>query len=159
MPIKRISLILISLILAICLTIVPLPDWANWLRPTSVTLVLCYWILRYPHYINVGIGWFIGLLLDALYGTILGEHALAMTLVAYLMVRSQRILKHYPAWQQSVFIVFYSFIYNFVLFIIQWSLGQTIAHWQFWISPLLVFALWPLLHSLLNKVQIKFRIL
>jgi len=158
MLIKRIIMMLITFILAICLSILPLPNWANWLRPAWVTLVLCYWILTYPEYINVGIAWFLGLLLDALYGTVLGEHALALIITAYFMVRMQRLLKHYPVWQQGIFIVFCGFIYNFVLYVIQYAMGHGMNNWHFWISPLLSFILWPFLYEVFKRVQFNFKI-
>ncbi len=158
MQIRAILFVIISFILAICLSIIPMPHWANWLRPAWVILVLCYWIMVYPEYINVGIAWIIGLLLDALCGTILGEHALATMLVAYIIYRTRRYLRHYPLPQQAVFIIFCCFLYNCVLFIIQWALGQGIYDWHFWISPLLGIILWPVLFTALRKMQYKFKI-
>lgn len=158
MQIKRILFVILSFMLAISLSIVPMPHWANWLRPSWVILVLCYWILMYPDYINVGVAWILGLLQDALYGTILGEHALAMVLVAYIMYRSRRYLRHYPVLHQAFFIIFCCFIYNFMLFVIQWSLGEGIYDWHFWISPLFSIILWPLCFTVLRKLQYKFRI-
>lgn len=137
----------------------PLPDWANWLRPEWEVLVLCYWIFNYPSFINIGTAWILGLLLDALYGTILGEHALAMTIVAYVLLRYQRLLRHYPVWIQSFFIMTCSFLYNFIMYIIQWTLGEGVNDWRYWISPLLSFILWPLLTEGIKRVQIKFRII
>ena len=158
MFIKRIIMMLATFVLAICLSIIPLPDWANWLRPAWVTLVLAYWILAYPEYINVGVAWFLGLLLDALYGTVLGQHALALTVVAYFLVKVQRLVKHYPPLQQGFVIVVACFIYNFILYIIQFALGNGINDWHFWIAPLLSFIFWPFLFQLLRSVQTDFRI-
>lgn len=159
MFIKQISLILITFILAICLSILPMPAWANWLRPAWIILVLSYWIITYPDYINIGCAWILGLLLDALYGTILGEHALALTVVAYLVYRARQELKRYPLMQQSAFIIFCGFVYNFILFIIQWALGQGMNDWRYWISPLLSILLWPIIATFFRNIRFKFRIL
>lgn len=151
-------MIFMTSLFAVCLSIIPMPDWANWFRPAWVIIVLAYWIMTYPDYINVGVAWGLGLLLDALYGTILGEHALALTVVAYLIYRAKRELKRYALIHQGIFIVFCCFIYNLILFLIQWMLGQGTYNWQFWVSPFLSIILWPVIFTFFKKIQFKFRI-
>lgn len=156
---KQVLMVFFTCLLAICLSIMPLPSWAIWLRPAWVILVLAYWIITYPDYINVGFAWILGLLLDALYGSVLGEHALAMTVVAYLVYRAKRELKRYPLLHQGIFIIFCCFIYNIILYLLQRALGQDLPDWRFWISPFLGFLFWPVVFTLFRNTQLKYRIL
>lgn len=94
--------ILASFMLAFALTIVPLPAWAAPLRPEWTALVLIYWCLALPHRVGVGTGWLAGLMLDVLKGSILGQHALAMAIVAYLAVRLHQRIRVFPLWQQAL---------------------------------------------------------
>ncbi len=158
MQVKRIFIMIITFIMAICLSIIALPDWANWLRPEWVVLVLCFWILKYPQKYNLGLAWTVGLLLDALYGTVLGEHALAMTIVAFLIYRFQRIINHYPVWFQGIFIMLCGFAYNMILFLLQWALGHGVHDWRFWITPLLSCVLWPFVSEALLLFQKKLKV-
>ncbi len=64
--------IVLSLLIALVLTLLPLPPWAAPYRPDWVALALIYWCLALPERVSVGIGWSMGLLLDGLSGTLLG---------------------------------------------------------------------------------------
>jgi len=153
MRIKQMITILISLIIAICLSIISLPDWASWLRPDWVVLVLLYWIITLPGSVSVGVAWILGLFLDVLNGTPLGEHALAFTLVAYIGSKGAQQLAHYPLWQQGVFVLASLLVYHLALYIMQWVMGQVITDWRYWVSPFIGMLLWPWLFLLLQKYQ------
>ena len=87
LTLKQRALILASFVAAMVLTIVPLPGAIRLLRPDWVALVLVYWCMALPVRIGVGSGWVLGLFLDVLYGSLLGEQALAKALLAYLTLR------------------------------------------------------------------------
>jgi rod shape-determining protein MreD len=94
--------ILLSFAVALVLTIVPLPAELRTLRPDWVGLTLIFWCLALPYRVSVGSGFMAGLLLDSLSGTLLGEHALALSLIAYLCVRLHQRIRVYPIWQQAL---------------------------------------------------------
>ena len=71
------GVILLTFVIALLLTVIPLPDWARYLRPDWVGLVLIYWCMALPERVGVTTGWFMGLLVDLLTGTVLGQHALS----------------------------------------------------------------------------------
>src|SRR5471030_300849 len=93
-------IISITFLGAFVLTLLPMPDWTVWLRPAWVLLVLIYWTMEVPYRVNIGIAWFIGILLDVLNGTLLGEHALALTVVCYIVARMHSRLLMFPLLQQ-----------------------------------------------------------
>ena len=66
------SVIVFTFIVALVLTIVPLPDGLAQVRPDWVGLVLIYWCLALPDRVSVGYGFMLGLLTDVLTGTLLG---------------------------------------------------------------------------------------
>ena len=63
--------IALSLVVALMLTALPMPDWAAMWRPAWVALVLIYWCMAAPTYAGVLMGWMLGLFLDVLSGTLL----------------------------------------------------------------------------------------
>ncbi|MCU7891916.1 MAG: rod shape-determining protein MreD, partial [Candidatus Thiodiazotropha sp. (ex Ustalcina ferruginea)] len=79
--------IYLTLLVGFILTIMPLPEWAAAYRPQWVALILIYWCMAIPERIGVGIGWTTGLLLDVLTGTLLGQHALGLSVIAYIMLK------------------------------------------------------------------------
>src|SRR5689334_19616348 len=103
---------ILSFIVAVLLEILPMPDAAMWFRPDWTVLVTLYWVMVMPQRINVGIACFMGLILDGLSGSLLGEHAFALTIVAFLMSLWQRQFKHFPMWQSILFIGAFLILYK-----------------------------------------------
>src|SRR5678816_1092802 len=90
MPV-RLSTIIASFALALFLNFMPWRDLR--LMPDFVALTLCFWCIRQPRMVGLGIGWTLGLLTDAGNGVLLGQHALAYSLLAFLSIwLSRRIL-------------------------------------------------------------------
>ena len=59
------GVILLTFIAALLLTVIPLPDWARYLRPDWVGLVLIYWCMALPDRVGVTTGWLMGLMVDS----------------------------------------------------------------------------------------------
>ena len=53
-----------SLLLALILEIVPLPNWAVPYRPDWLALCVIYWTMMNPRRIGIGASWVAGLALD-----------------------------------------------------------------------------------------------
>jgi rod shape-determining protein MreD len=135
--------ILITLCIALFLTLLPMPDWAVWARPAWVLMVLIFWAMTLPQQVNVGFAWLSGLALDVLTGTMLGEHAVACTIVIYLVYRSHRRINMYPLLQQGFSILVFVFIYQGILYSIQGFVSdRPQSHW-YWLSSLSSMLLWP----------------
>ena len=81
------GIIVLSFILALSLTIIPLPNIIEGLRPEFVSLTLIYWCMALPSRVGLGSAWTAGLFLDVLRDTLLGQHALALTLVAFFILQ------------------------------------------------------------------------
>src|SRR5947207_1442246 len=111
--------IISSILIALMLTMLPIPEWAIWLRPAWVLLVLIFWSYVMPYRVNLGTAWFVGICLDVLNGTLLGEHALALTIVIYLVVQMHSRFRMYSLLQQSLMVFLFVFIYQFIIFCIQ----------------------------------------
>ena len=77
-----------SFVVALMLTALKLPEWALIWRPAWVALVLIYWCMAVPHRIGVAIAFLLGVFLDVMSGALLGQHALALTVVAFHPVAS-----------------------------------------------------------------------
>src|SRR5258706_211130 len=97
MPV-RMSTIIGSFALALFLNFLPWRDLR--LVPDFVALVLAFWCVRQPRLVGLGVAWMLGLLSDAGNGVLLGQHALAYSLLAFLSVwLSRRILWFGPMLQ------------------------------------------------------------
>ena len=64
--------VLLSFLVAMMLTSLPLPESAIIYRPDWLILVLIYWCMALPERIGIFTGWLLGLTLDVMYGSLLG---------------------------------------------------------------------------------------
>lgn len=144
--------------IALLLTILPLPEWARPLRPQWVSLVLIYWCLALPHRISVGTGFVLGLLLDVLTGTLLGQHALGLSLVAYLAVQLHARIRVFPLWQQALAVLVLLTMEQILSFWVMAITGQSPPGLQYWAIPLIGALLWPWNFVTLRNIRRHFKV-
>lgn len=152
------TVIIITLLVALVLALLPMPDWTSWLRPAWVLMVLIYWAIALPSRVSVGIAWLMGLLIDLLNGTLLGEHALAFTVVVYFVTRIHIRLRLYPLLQQGLSVLFFVLLYQFIIYCIQGFIGQLPGSHLYWLSALTSTLLWPWLFVLMRDCRRWFKI-
>ena len=153
LALKTIGLLIASLLVAMMLTVAPLPTWANWLRPLWVVMVVIYWVYRMPYMINVGMAWILGLLLDVLYDAILGEHALALVVVAYVITELRSKMQFFSLWQQTGCILLALFIYQTTVFFLEGVLGHAPTTWWYWLPCLTSALFWPWVFIILQSCE------
>ncbi|WJW75932.1 rod shape-determining protein MreD [Thiohalobacter sp. IOR34] len=152
------GVIAVTLLIALLLGIVPLPEGLRAWRPDWALLALLYWSLALPQRIGVGIGWLTGLLQDVLTGTLLGQHALAYAVAVYLVIKLHQRIRLYPLWQQSLSILVLLTLAQLLMLWINGIIGRPIHAWLYWVPSLVGALLWPLVFSLLRRLRRGFRV-
>ena len=99
---RNVWVIWLSLALALLLSVSTLPKFMEVGRPLWLALFLTYWVLALPHRVGMTTAWCVGLLADVLNGTLLGQNALILTLVTFLVLSLHQRLRMFPMWQQSM---------------------------------------------------------
>jgi len=150
--------IVTTLFIALILAMLPMPDWTIWLRPAWVLMVLIYWAMMTPSQVSVGIAFLTGLLVDLLNGTLLGEHALAFTIVIYFITRMYIRLRMYPMLQQGISVFTFVLMYLFILYCIQGFIGQLPGSHLYWLSAVTSMLLWPWLFVVMGDCRRWFKI-
>lgn len=135
--------ILFSIFLAMILNMLPLPAWADWYRPEWLLLVILYWALALPHRVSIGAAWVVGLLLDAMNGSLLGEHALAMSVVTYIIVVFHRRIRLFPVWQQALVVFGLTLCYQLIIFTAQGAIGEDPNTPLYWAPSITSMLMWP----------------
>ena len=149
--------ILLSIIVAMMLAIAPLPDWLNAYRPDWVPLTLIYWSMHLPRTYGIGIAWLTGLVLDVALGTLLAQHALALSLVIYLTAKFHLQLRVFPVSQMAATVLALLSVYRFVLFWINGVAGVSAAAVVYW-GPIVTGTLaWPLVALILGSLPYRRR--
>jgi rod shape-determining protein MreD len=155
---RGIWIIAATYLVALILTIWPLPAWAEAFRPTWVPLVTIYWCLWLPERVGVIIAFLAGLLVDTLSGTLLGEHALALVLVAWVTLWMHLQVRVFPWWQQCVVVAGILALHAFVLFWVDGMLGYTLGAGMRWLPVLVSAAIWPWILQVLSRTHQRYQV-
>jgi rod shape-determining protein MreD len=144
-----------TLVLALMLAFVPLPDGIAPFRPDWVALTLVYWGIVLPRVWSVGSAWMVGLLLDVGQGTILGQHALALTVIVFLTVRFHLLMRVFPMLQLTATVFALLALYQFLLFWVNGVAGIGSAAVSYW-GPVVTGALlWPVVSAFLRGIRLR----
>ena len=153
---KTLRVSVLTIIGAFMLAIMPLPDWAIEFRPDWVTLVLIYWAMAIPSSIGVTVAWFSGLLLDVSYGTLMGQHAIGMVLVIYVIHLQHQRLRVASLLQQALVIFVLLFIKQLLTLWVDGMLGRAPASWYYFMPTIVGTFLWPWIYLILRDLRRKF---
>jgi len=145
--------------LAMVLMLIPLPEWAKIYQPQWTALVLIYWCLALPERVGVGSAWVLGLMLDVLTGTLLGQHALGLSIVAYLTLKMYQRLRVFPMWQQALSIMVLVAMQQMVSLWVLGIIDTPPNTWTYWISSITSLLLWPWIYLFLRNIRRAFQIL
>ena len=155
-------IILVSLLIAMVLAVMPLPDtvpaYLGYIRPDWVALVILYWVIALPHRVGMISAWLIGLLMDVLMGSLLGQHALSYVVLAYIAANLYQRLRMFAVWQQALVVFAMLGLNELLNFWVESIAG--LADWSPWnLLPALSGALlWPWAFLLLRSLRRRFRV-
>jgi rod shape-determining protein MreD len=135
--------LLLSVLVALILTVLPLPPWLDVLRPAFLVLTVLFWSVNAPRTGGLALGFFAGLMLDVFQGPVLGEHALALSLVTYIAVREHQRIRSKPAIQQALIVFAALIVYEIVLFMIDGWTGRPVTSPLRWVHTLTGALIWP----------------
>ena len=150
---KTTLLMWLTLIIALLLSVAPMPEHLEAGRPLWLALVLTFWAMNYPHRVGLLTAWGLGIAQDVLYGTLFGQHALTLMLVVYLILTLQQRLKLFPLWQQSCALLIVYGISQLMLLWLSTLAGMRPELSYYAVSVLVSSVLWPWLFLLLNNVR------
>ena len=142
--------LMLSVLVALILTVLPLPPWADVVRPAFLVLTVIYWSVNAPRAGGLAIGFFAGLLLDLFQGPVLGEHALALSLITYIAVREHQRIRSKPAIQQALIVFAALILYEVVLFMIDGWTGNPVTSPLRWVHTVTGALLWPPVAAILS---------
>jgi rod shape-determining protein MreD len=145
--------VIITLIVGLMLAIMPLPDAIRAFRPDWLALLLIFWAMQLPRTWSVGSAWIVGIVLDVSYGTLLGQHALALCLVVFVTVRFHLLMRVFPLSQLTMTVFALLALYQFVLFWINGVAGISAPAVTYWGPVVTGSLLWPFLYMFLSGVR------
>lgn len=147
--------ITLTIIIAFMLSMIPLPEWASAKRPDLVALVLIYWAMAEPTRVGVTIAWLIGLLVDVSHGAILGQHALGLVIVVYLVHLQHLKLRVASLIQQAIVIFILLLLKQLIVIWVDGIMGIDSSTWSYFVASLVGAMLWPWIYIILRDLRQK----
>jgi rod shape-determining protein MreD len=144
---------ILSALIALGLTILPLPGVLALLRPDFLALIVFYWSIASPKSGGLSLAFVAGLALDVTSGVVLGQHALALTLMSAWATHLRLRLRVFPLLHQSLSIFALLAGYQFILFWVDGATGNPVTSFSRWLAPVTGALIWPLLAGSLSRLQ------
>ena len=151
-------IILATFILALILTILPLPEWARPFRPAWHSLILIYWCIATPQRVGVGVGWFLGLMIDVITNTLLGQHALELAITAFITTKLHRRMRVFPLWQQAIGVFLLLTLEEIFSIIVMGAIHRPTPDLSYWATPFIGMLLWPWISVILRSLRQRFKV-
>ncbi len=123
------------------------------MRPYWLALVLAYWVMEEPDRVGLGFAFLIGLAADLVVGSVLGEQALRLVVITFILQRFRARLRFFPMSQQALAIGALLLNDRIVTMAVRVTLGEPVQASLAWVSPLLGMLLWIPVFMLLDGLR------
>jgi rod shape-determining protein MreD len=132
----------------------PLAPALQPLRPYWLALVMAYWVIEDPDRTGLGTAFVVGLAADLAFGSLLGEQALRLVVITFILQRFRARLRFFPLSQQALAVGALLFNDRIVTAAIHVALGMPLAPTTTWFGPLLGMLLWPPVFLLIDALRL-----
>lgn len=143
-----------SLGVALLLGLLPLPLAVQSLRPFWIALVLAYWLIEDPDRVGLGFAFLLGLLADIVDAGLLGEQALRLVILAFIVQRFRARLRFFPLSQQALTLGALLVNDRIVSAGLHAALGEPTLPWAYWSAAVVGMLLWPLVFLILDGLRL-----
>ena len=146
-----------SFFVGLLFAIIPLPELLNDARPYLLAMLLAYWLMETPANVGLGTAFLLGLLADLTSASMLGEQAMRLVIVAFLVQRFRPRLRFFPLWQQALAIGLLLLNDRVIVALVHMVTGSPQLSLGNWLSPVLGTVLWPWMYVLLDMARLRLR--
>lgn len=140
-----ISKLCLLLLVALSLTIVPLPSIMAKCRPNFVLLIVLYMQCCVPVYFRIAWIFMLGILLDVLTATTIGQHSLAFVITTWVATAKPYNFKYYSILQQTIVIFLYCALYQLLISLVDLFFAINVNIQESLCIVILSVAFWPML--------------
>jgi rod shape-determining protein MreD len=146
----RAGFIALTLLSALMLNLLPWSGAALWLKPDFVALVVLYWCIEQPRKVGFVSAWMMGLIMDIADGTLLGQHALAYSILAFAGIVLHRRVRMFSGTPQALHVLLLLLMNDIIVLAIRLAAGADYPGLQYFIGSFVAAALWVPLGALLK---------
>jgi len=121
--------------------------------PDLLAVTLVFWSVHQPLRIGVGVAFVFGLTMDVHQGALLGQHALAYTVLGFLAISMHRRLLWFGVPNQAVQVLPLFVAAHLLELLVRMASGGSFPGLTYFIAPVLEAMLWPVVSVLLLAPQ------
>src|SRR5687768_12120928 len=97
-------ILIISIIMALILNLIPMPENLKWLKPNFIALVILYWVIFTPGTFGLYFTFIVGICIDLLTNNLLGSTSLTLLPMVFLGDMFNYRFRAFNLWQQLLVI-------------------------------------------------------
>jgi len=143
--------VFILTLLFLMLTLIALPEYISIFRPFWVLLLMLYVQFMLPNLFHLSLVILLGLMLDVIVGSPLGQHLFALTCVAWCASSRARRFKFFSMPQQIIWILVLCLVYQLIVCLFNYILGYSVSLWVI-LSPVCMSTLaWPFIRHVIER--------
>lgn len=143
--------IALSLAVAFMFNLMP---WGHLIGvPDFVALVLVFWNIHQPRKVGIGLAFCMGLLMDVHDATLLGQNALAYTLLSYFGIMVHRRVLWFPASVQALHVLPLLLVTQAVQLTVRLAVSGSFPGWLYFAESFSTALIWPVVSAILLAPQ------
>lgn len=132
-----------SLAIALLLNLMPLSGWVLVLRPDFVAVALLYWGLEHPRKVGFLPAFLLGLAMDVAQGSLLGQHALAYSMLMFAAIALHRRVPLFGIREQVMHIFGILLVAQIIVLAVRMATGSEFPGWWYFLPSVTGAILWP----------------
>lgn len=145
--------VFVSMLVALVLSGLPMPELWRASQPLWPVMVLLYWVLAMPDRIGYGVAVLLGLFMDVQQGALLGQNVFSLSIVVYLGGRFYKTMRLADLTTQAVVSGVVFTAYLLCNWLVSVATGSPPIHAYYWLPVVSSSALWPLVFLLLRNLR------
>ena len=149
-------IILITIILGLFISLITLP--LGYYAPEWMLLVITYWAIALPSNNKLFLAFLIGIIVDIVYGQVLGISSLFYVLLIYIILRLYNSLRYMTIAQQAVVLFIFIFLKQHLLVWAYFIIDRNIDYQALLVGSIVTASIWPLIYYALRFTRRKFNI-
>lgn len=152
LPVKP-AFIVFTLLAALIVNLLPWSGLFLALKPDFVALAVLYWCIQQPRKVGFTAAWLMGLMMDVADGSLLGQHALAYSVLAFTGIVLHRRVQMFTMKDQILHVIPILLLNDLVVLAVRKFAGADFPGFSYFVGSVIAGAMWPVMCFLLKLPQ------
>ena len=148
--------IIITIILGLFISLITLP--LGYYAPEWILLIVVYWAIAVPSNNKLFLAFLVGIIVDIVYGQVLGISSLFYVLLVYVILRLYNSLRYMTIAQQAVVLLIFMIIKQHLLVWAYFIIDRNIDYQALLVGSFISALVWPLIYYTLRFIRRRFNI-